>query len=245
MKSVIITGASKGIGAETARFFAQNGYNIIINFNNSEKKAIDLKNELNKDYPNITAEIFKCDVRNINECEKMVKYALSIFGKIDVLVANAGIAQIKPFIDTNENDFDNIINTNLKGTFNIIKTTLPNMISNKNGKIVTVSSMWGLNGASCEGIYSASKAGIIGLTKSLAKELGPSKINVNCVAPGFIATEMNADVNPEDVKDIINATPLQRVGTPRDVANAIFFLASDKSDFITGSVLSVDGAISI
>lgn len=245
MKSVIITGASKGIGAETARVFAQNGYNIIINFNNSEKKAIDLKNELNKDYPNITAEIFKCDVRNINECEKMVKYALSIFGKIDVLVANAGIAQIKPFIDTNENDFDNIINTNLKGTFNIIKTTLPNMISNKNGKIVTVSSMWGLNGASCEGIYSASKAGIIGLTKSLAKELGPSKINVNCVAPGFIATEMNADVNPEDVKDIINATPLQRVGTPRDVANAIFFLASDKSDFITGSVLSVDGAISI
>lgn len=245
MKSVIITGASKGIGAETARVFAQNGYNIIINFNNSEKKAIDLKKELTRDYTNITAEIFKCDVRDINECKKMVEYTLSIFGKIDVLVANAGIAQIKPFIDTNESDFENIINTNLKGTFNIIKATLPNMVSNKSGKIITISSMWGLNGASCESIYSASKTGIIGLTKSLAKELGPSKINVNCVAPGFIATEMNSDVKPEDVKAIVDATPLQRVGTPRDVANAIFFLSSDKSDFITGSVLNVDGAINL
>ncbi|MDD4110893.1 MAG: 3-oxoacyl-ACP reductase FabG [Clostridia bacterium] len=245
MKNVIITGASKGIGAETARVFAQNGFNVLINFNNSEEKAINLRNELNKTYPDITADIFKCDVKNFNECERMAKYANSIFGNIDVLVANAGVAQIKPFIDTTENDFENIINTNLKGTFNIIKATLPNMISNKSGKIVTVSSMWGLNGASCEGIYSASKSGIIGLTKSLAKELGPSKINVNCVAPGFIATEMNSNVKPEDVKSMVEATPLQRVGTPRDVADAIFFLASDKADFITGSVLSVDGAINL
>lgn len=244
-KSVVITGASKGIGAETARVFAENGYNILINYNNSEYKAVDLRNELNKKYPNIIAEIFKCDVKNMQECEKMAKYAISIFGNIDCLVTNAGIAQIKPLIDVTENDFEAIMNTNLKGTFNIIKSIIPNMISNQKGKIVTVSSMWGLNGASCEGVYSASKAGVIGLTKALAKELGASKINVNCVAPGFIATEMNSDIKPEEVKEIVESTPLQRVGTPRDVANAIYFLASDKSDFITGAVLNVDGAITI
>jgi 3-oxoacyl-[acyl-carrier protein] reductase len=245
MKSVIITGASRGIGAETARVFAKNGYNVLINYNKSEKEALSLRNELNKKYPKISTDIYKCDVRNIAECEKMAQYALSIWGKIDCLVTNAGIAQIKDITSTSEADFDNIIGTNLKGIFNSIKAISPNMISNQKGKIITVSSMWGLNGASCESVYSASKAGVIGLTKALAKEFGPSNININCVAPGFIATDMNKDIDKNVLLDIINATPLQRVGTSRDIANAIYFLASDKSDFITGTVLSVDGGIII
>lgn len=243
MKTVIITGASKGIGAETARVFAENGYNVIINYYKSEERALALKIELQNNFPDITADIFKCDIKKLKECEKMVEYALSAFGKIDCLVANAGVAQIKPFIDTTELDFDNIIDTNLKGVYNIIKAVLPNMISNKKGKIVTVSSILGLIGDSCESLYCASKFGVIGLTKSLAKELGGCGINVNSVAPGYIQTDMNANITQEEKEEIINATPLRRTGTPRDVAEAIYFLSSEKSNFITGTVLSVDGAI--
>lgn len=242
-KSVIITGASRGIGAETARVFAENNYNMLINYNTSEKNSINLRNELIKKFPDINVEIFKCDVKNYTECEKMVKYALSIFGNIDCLVANAGVSQIKLLIDTNEEDYCKIMDTNVKGTYNSIKSVLPHMLSNKKGKIITISSVLGLIGDSCESIYCASKFAIVGLTKSLAKELGPSGININCVAPGYIDTNMNREISQKEVKELIKGTPLQRIGTPRDVANAIYFLASDKSDFITGSVLNVDGSI--
>lgn len=240
-KSVIITGSSRGIGAETARVFAENGFNVLINYHKSEKKALDLRAELNKNFPNIVAEVFKCDVKSSEECKKMVQYALSIFGKIDVLVANAGASQIKPIIDTNEGDFNEIMDTNIKGTYNIIRATIPNMVANKKGKIVTVSSIWGICGASCESIYSSSKAAVIGLTKALSKELGPSKINVNCVAPGFVATEMNAKIKRETLMEIIDSTSLNRVATARNIADAIYFLSSDKADIITGSVLVLDG----
>jgi 3-oxoacyl-[acyl-carrier protein] reductase len=244
-KTAIITGASRGIGAETARLLAKNGYNVIINYNKSKECALKLKEEINRDYPDIGAEIYKCDVANYSECEKLVKFVLSIFGKVDVLVANAGIAQTKLLIDTTEDDFDKITEVNLKGVYNIVKTVTPNMISNHYGKIITVSSICGTCGSSCEVIYSASKAGIVGFTKALAKELGPSNINVNCVAPGLIDTEMTADTSYEEKKSIIDNTPIRRIGTPQDIANAILFLASDDASFINGCILNVDGGLVI
>ena len=166
---------------------------------------------------------------------------LSTFGKIDVIVANAGTSKIAPFIDLTENDYDEMLNTNLKGVFNTIKPFLASMIGQKSGKIVFVSSIWGLNGSSCESLYCASKAGQIGLMKSLAKELGPSNINVNCVCPGLIDTDMNSELSQEEKQQIIDETPLGRIGYPSDVANAIYFLSSEEASFITGQCLTIDG----
>lgn len=239
MKNVVITGASKGIGAETARTFARNGFNVIINYNKSEKEAVELRKEIKEKHPNLIVEIYKCDVSDFNQCKKMIDFSLSILGCVDVLVANAGISQVKPIIDTNEADFNNIINTNLKGVYNSIMSVLPNMLSNKNGNIVAVSSIWGTCGASCETLYSASKFGIIGLCKSLARELGPSNIKINCVAPGAIETEMNSDLSSLEKAEFCNSTPLGRFGTPEEVANAIYFLST--STFITGQTLTIDG----
>lgn len=243
MKNVIITGASKGIGAETASCFAENGFNVLINYNNSEENAIQLRKQLKEKFPNQIIEIFKCDVTNIDNCKDMVKFAISIFGSIDVLVANAGISQSKIIIDSCEQDFNAVINTNLKGVFNSVLSVLPHMISNKNGNIVFVSSIWGLRGASCESLYSASKSGIIGLCKSLAVELGPSNISCNCVAPGAIETDMNKNLSKKDKEIFCNLTPAGRFGKTNEVAKAILFLAT--SSFITGQILAVDGGYSV
>lgn len=243
MKNVIVTGASRGIGAQIAKDFAKAGYNVLINYNNSKEQALEVKKEINNQFPNVIAEIYKCDVSNLRECEEMTEYAISIFGKIDVLVANAGIAQIKPLIDVSEADINKLIGVNLLGVVNACKAVSKNMISNMFGQIITISSMWGLSGSSCEVLYSAAKAGVIGLTKALSKELGPSNITVNCICPGIINTEMNNSLSKEIIDEIVSSVSLGRIGEPKDISNVALFLASDAASYVTGATIQVDGGI--
>lgn len=242
-KTVIITGASKGIGRETALLFAKNEYNVVINYNKSEEQALLLENEINSKGKSAIA--IKADISNMNEVKAMVDETLKHFKSIDVLVNNAGIAEQKMFCDITENDWENMLKVNVTGMFNTCKCVMPFMIHKKEGKIINVSSIWGLVGASCEVHYSTSKAAIIGFTKALAKELGPSNIKVNCVAPGVINTDMNANLDRETIDTLKEETPLGTIGKPIDIANAIYFLASDKSNFITGQVISPNGGFVI
>lgn len=234
-KTVLVTGASRGIGEAVARLFYENGYNVIINYNSSENAAKKLCEEL----PGSIA--IRADVSNEDNVKNMILTSLNHFGKIDVLVNNAGIAGANLVTDITEQEWQRIFDVNVKGTFFVTKHTLPDMINRKKGKIINVSSMWGITGASCESCYSASKGAIIAFTKSLAKELGCSGINVNCVAPGFIDTEMNSNISEEDRVAFCDELPLGRMGTAYEVAQAILFLASDGADYITGQVLSPDG----
>ncbi len=238
-KTVIVTGASKGIGAATAILFAQKGYNVVINYNNSFESADILCRSLVSN--GFSASIHKANVANKLEVDLMIKETLYKYGSIDVLVNNAGIAYQNLITDTDEVDFDSIIDVNLKGVFNCCKAVTSPMVENKCGKIINISSMWGQVGASCEVAYSAAKAGVIGLTKALAKELAPSGITVNAIAPGLIETSMNANLSEEDIKDFIEGIPLGRIGNADDVANAALFLASDEAGYITGQVLGVNG----
>ena len=235
MKNIIVTGGSRGIGSAIARKFAKEGHRVILNFNKSFEESEKIKQEFPE---NII--LYQADVSNFIEVKKMCEYCINSFGKIDVLVNNAGIAQIKPFADITEEDWDNIINVNLKGVYNCTKGIIDNMIHHKSGKIINISSIWGEVGGSCEVHYSASKAGIIGFTKALAKEMGLSNIQVNCVAPGIIDTEMN---KMHDLEELKNDVPLNRIGTPEDVANVVYFLASDEASYITGQVISVNGGM--
>lgn len=235
MKNIIVTGGSRGIGAAIVRKFAKEGQRVILNFNKSFEEAEKIKQEFPE---NII--LYKANVSNFIEVKEMCEYCINSFGKIDVLVNNAGIAQIKPFADITEEDWDNIINVNLKGVYNCTKGVIDNMIHHKSGKIINISSIWGEVGGSCEVHYSASKAGIIGFTKALAKEMGLSNIQVNCVAPGIIDTEMN---KMHDLEELKNDVPLNRIGTPEDVANVVYFLASDEASYITGQVISVNGGM--
>lgn len=240
-KNVFITGGTRGIGKATVELFASKGFNVAFTYINSQNIAKQMEKELSIKYPNSIFQSFKANVASYEEMQDIAKKILSTFGKIDVIVANAGISKIAPFIDLTEQDYDEMLGINLKGVFNTIKPFLPAMIEQKNGKLVIVSSIWGLNGSSCESLYCASKAGQIGLMKSLAKELGPSNINVNCVCPGLIDTDMNSELSEEDKQQIIEETPMNRIGTPSDVASAIYFLSSDNATFITGQTLTVDG----
>ena len=240
-KVVLITGGSRGIGAECVRKFASKNYNVVFTYKNSEEKAQKLAADLKNEYKGCEVLPIKADVASFEEMQNVGNFICSIFGKIDVLVCNAGVAKIAPIIDVSNQDYENIMNTNLKGTFNAVKCAVPSMIKNMYGKIVIISSIWGIEGSSCESIYSASKAGQIGLMKSLAKELGPSNITVNSVAPGLIDTEMNNDLTPEDKQCIIDETPLVRIGNCLDVANSVYFLASDEASFITGETIKVSG----
>lgn len=242
-KTVLITGASKGIGAATAIMFAHAGYNVVINYNNSYEAATLLARSLKENGANVMA--FKANVANKLEVELMIKETLYKFGTIDVLVNNAGISQQKLFTDITEYDWDDMINVNLKGVFNCCQAVLPTMINNKSGKIINISSIWGVTGGSCEVHYSAAKAGVIGLTKALAKEVGPSGITVNCIAPGVIETNMNQHLSVEELNQLVDQTPIGRMGTTDDVAKAIYYLASSAGDFITGEVLNINGGISI
>lgn len=238
-KTVLITGASRGIGRAAAVTFAQNGYNVAINYNKSSEAAEKLCSEL-KQY-GVKAIALQSDVADKSAVDKMVQRIEDELEKITVLVNNAGIAEQALFSDITEEMWNRMFDVNVKGAYNCTQAVLPHMIHNKCGRIINVSSMWGISGASCEVHYSASKAALIGFTKSLAKEVGLSGITVNCVAPGVIATEMNGHLSEEIIEELKNETPLNRIGTPEDVAEAIFFLASDKASFITGQVLSVDG----
>lgn len=240
-KNVFITGGTRGIGKATVELFASKGFNVAFTYINSQNIAKQMEKELSIKYPNSIFQSFKANVASYEGMQDIAKKILSTFGKIDVIVANAGISKIAPFIDLTKQDYDEMLGINLKGVFNTIKPFLPSMIEQKNGKIVIVSSIWGLNGSSCESLYCASKAGQIGLMKSLAKELGPSNINVNCVCPGLIDTDMNSELSEEDKQQIIEETPMNRIGTPSDVVNAIYFLSSENATFITGQTLTVDG----
>lgn len=242
-KTVLITGASRGIGKESAILFAKSGYNVIINYLNSEKTAIELCDSLSI-YKNKYIAI-KADVSNTDQVNKMVDRATETFGTIDVLVNNAGIAQQKLFTEISSEDWDTMFNINVKGVYNCCKKVVPLMIQEKSGKIINISSIWGITGASCEVHYSAAKAAIIGFTKALAKELGPSNINVNCVAPGVIETDMNRTLDEETINLLKEETPLGNIGKCNDIAQTILFLASENSSFITGQVISPNGGFVI
>ncbi len=240
-KVVLITGAATGIGAETARCFAQAGCSVAVHYHTSEVQALALVEEIKA--AGASAVAVQADIRDGAAVDAMAGKVLGAFGRIDVLVCNAGIAQQKLFTDITPEEWDTMMDVNVGGVYRCCRAVLPGMISRKSGAIVTVSSIWGVTGASCETHYSASKAAVIGLTKALAKELGPSNIRVNCVAPGVIDTAMNAHLNEDAIASLKEQTPLCTLGTPRDVAEAIYYLASDKSGFITGQVLGVNGGM--
>lgn len=238
-KSVLITGASRGIGAAAARLLAARGYAVAINYCHSEAAAFALAEELTRE--GCTALPVRADVSDGVQCRKMIDTVLEKFCQLDTLVCNAGVSHFGLLSDLTDGEWRNIFGVNVDGVFHCCRAAIPHFVRRKAGKIVTVSSMWGQAGASCEAAYSASKAAVIGLTKALAKELGPSGITVNCVAPGVIGTEMNARLGPETLAELADGTPLGRIGTADEAARAIAFLASPDADFITGQVLGVSG----
>ncbi|EQH69124.1 elongation factor P 5-aminopentanone reductase [Clostridioides difficile] len=242
-KTVLITGGARGIGKAMSKAFAKEGYNVLVNFNKSENEAKELYTILNE--KNFSVKLFKANISNREDVEDMVDYCIKEFGGLDVLVNNAGVSQDKLFTDITDEDWDNMMNINLKGSFYCSQVALKYMISEKKGNIINISSIWGISGASCEVHYSITKAGIIGMTKALAKEVGPSNIRVNSIAPGVINTDMLSGYNEEDIDALEEETPLMRLGTPEDIANCAIFLASDKSNFITGQVISPNGGFVI
>ncbi len=243
-KHVLITGASRGIGAATARRFAQGGWNVSIHYHKSRAQALDLAEELAG--MGCKTTLVQGDVSQPEQARELVEQAQQALGALDALVCNAGVAlPIQLLTDTTDSQWRQVMGTDLDGVFHVLRAAIPGMVSQKAGSIVTVSSMWGVTGGSCEAPYSAAKAGVVGLTKALAKELGPSHIRVNCVAPGAIETEMTAFLSPEDREALAQEAPLGRMGTPEDVADAIYFLAGEQAGFITGQVLCVDGGMVI
>jgi len=242
-KTVLITGASHGIGRETALIFAAQGYNVAVNYYRSEQEARELLICL--DNMGCASLPVRADVSDKAAVTAMQEKVTRRFGAVDVLVNNAGIAQTKLFTDITAEDWHRMFAVHVDGIFNCLQAFLPQMISQKNGKIINVSSIWGLVGASCEVHYSAAKAAVIGLTKALAKEVGPSHVQVNCVAPGVIDTAMNTDLDEATRRELEEKTPLRIIGSTRDIAETILFLASDKADFITGQVISPNGGFVI
>ncbi len=243
MPAVFITGASRGIGRATALLFARHGYLTAVNYNSSEKESLELVRNI-KESGGFAVAI-RGDVSDFDRCRDMIKEAEAQLGPVDVLINNAGIACDRLFTDTSPEEWSRVFAVNVNGAYNCCRAVLSGMISRKRGSIVNLSSMWGITGGSCEVAYSASKAAVIGFTKALAKELGPSGIRVNCVAPGVITTDMNARLSEDDLAALAEETPLCRIGTPEEAAEAIYYLASDKARFITGAVLSVNGGIVI
>ncbi len=229
MRKVLVTGASRGIGAAIAREFSKNGDKVFINYNTSREKAENLAREINGIA--VWADVADPDA---------VKEMLQKTGDIDVLINNAGFAQFSMFDALSDEDWHRMIDVTLSGAFYCTRGVLPHMIHQKQGSIINISSIWGVTGASCEVAYSTAKAGLIGMTKALAKEVGPSGIRVNCIAPGVIDTDMNAMLTPDTISDLIEEIPLGRIGTPEDIAKAVLFLAEPNS-FITGQVLSING----
>jgi 3-oxoacyl-[acyl-carrier protein] reductase len=237
-KKVLIIGGSRGIGAEAVRLFTAEGCSVVFTYHRSELAADALRQETG-------AVPVRCDVKHPDSVRIAVDKASGVLGHIDVLICNAGTADYGLVTDISESRWEEVIDTDLNGVFYCIRNVLPAMISRKSGCIITVGSMWGETGASCEVAYSAAKAGVIGLTKALAKEVGPSGIRVNCVSPGMIDTDMNASFSEDDVRAIADDTPLCRTGDPAEVAKVMKFLASDDSSFITEQVVGVNGGLVI
>ena len=237
-KTVFITGGSRGIGASAVFEFARRGYNVAFTYLNSKENAEKIAKSTG-------ACAILCDISNSEDVNNAIKIATEAYGKIDILINNAGISEFALFTDITDEMWRKMIDTNLSSAFYASRAVLPQMINRKSGVIINVSSMWGQVGAACETHYSVSKAGMIGLTKALAKEVGPSNIRVNCVCPGTIDTEMNAHLSSEDKECLINDTPLGKIGKCEDVVNSLIFLSEDSSAFITGQVLGVNGGFII
>ena len=233
----IVTGASKGIGREITKELAQEGIQVIANYNKSEKEAKSLQEELAK--KNIKLDIFKADVSKREEAKKLISYALEKYGKIDILINNAGISEYKLFTDETDEDWNRVINTNLYSAFIMSQEASYNMIHNKKGCIINISSIWGIVGGALEVLYSISKAGIDGMTKALAKELGPSNIRVNSIAPGMINTKMNSKFTKQEIEEIKEEIPLEKIGEPSDIAKCVKWLIKDT--YTTGQVISING----
>ncbi len=239
-KTAIVTGASRGIGRQTAKKLVEDGFFVAAIYSSNEAAARELEKEC---FPNVKA--YKCDVSDCEQVKKTVNEVLSDRGEIEVLVNNAGIAQQKLFTDITDEDWNRMISVNLSGPFYFARSVLPAMISKKSGKIINIASMWGETGGSCEVHYSASKAGLIGMTKALAKEVGLSGICVNAVSPGVVLTDMMNAFSQEDIDALKDEIPLAKIGTANDIAEAVSFLASEKSAYITGQVISVNGGMVI
>ena len=241
MKTVIVTGGSRGIGAAIVKELALKKYNVVLNYNKSEKEAEKIKEKLKENDINI--EIFKADVSDKKQAKELIEFTLNKFKNIDVLINNAGIDQIKPFMEITENDWNTMFKINLNSVFNCTQEALKNMIHNKKGCIINISSIWGITGASCEVHYSASKAAIDGMTKALAKELGPSNIRVNSIAPGLVNTEMNKELSKEDLEELKKEIPLGRIAQPEEIAKSVEWLIED--EYVSGQIISVNGGWNI
>ena len=232
-KVAIVSGGSRGIGASIVETLASSGFDVVLNYRFSANKANDIASK----FSNVVT--FQADVSDHAQVKSLVDFTISKFGRIDLLVNNAGIDCINTLSDTSDSDFDTVLRNNLYSAFYLSKEVSPYMINAKSGLIINISSIWGIVGASCEMAYSVSKAGLDAMTKSLAKELGPSNIRVNSIAPGIIDTDMNSFLSKEELSEIVNDIPLERIGLPSDVANTVLFL--DKNSYITGQVIQVTG----
>ena len=230
---ILVTGASRGIGREIATNLAKNGHKVIANYNKSEEQALRLKNE------SLNIDIYKADVSKRQEVKQMTDYIIKKYGKIDVLINNAGISVNKLFTDVTDEVWQKTINTNLYSAFCVTQEVLPNMIHNKNGCIINISSVWGIVGASCETVYAITKAGLDAMTKSLAKELGPSNIRINSIAPGIIDTDMNKNLSQQNLDDIKQEIPLNKIGSTLDISKCVQWLIEDR--YTTGQVISING----
>ena len=236
-KIIVVTGSSRGIGAAIVKHLAKLGYTVILNYNKSEASAKNVESELKKQ--GYTVDVFRADVSKPMEAKNLIDFAINKYGKIDVLINNAGICQDKLFTEITDEDWQNMMNNNLNSAFYCSREAAKNMIHNKQGLIINMSSIWGLTGGSMEVHYSTTKAGLIGLTKALAKELGPSNIRVNAIAPGIIDTDMNRGYSKEDLEELKNEIPLERIGTVNNIAKSVAWLIED--DYTTGEVISING----
>lgn len=241
IKTVLVTGGSRGIGKEVALKFAENGYNIVINYVSDKTDVKKLEEEFNE--KGVKSLILKADVSKVEEVDELVKKAIEEFGQIDVLVNNAGITKDNLLMRMSEEEFDKVIEINLKGTYLVTKAVTKYMMKKRSGSIVNLSSVVGVAGNAGQCNYSASKAGIIGFTKSVAKELASRNIRANAVAPGFIETDMTSVLTDAVKENIYNQIPLKRMGNAKEVAELIYFLGSEKSSYITGQVINVDGGM--
>ena len=239
-KVAFVTGGAKGIGSAIVKRFIKDGYKVAFTYNNSEDKAKNLVNELGEN-----CKAYKLDITDSNAVNAVIADVENTFGEIFVLVNNAGIAEQSLFTDITDEMWHKMIETNLSGAFYCSRAVLKYMINRKCGKIINISSIWGETGGSCEVHYSSAKAGLIGMTKALAKEVGLSGITVNCVSPGVILTDMTSHFDEDTMNELKNETPLNKIGTPSDVAGAVSFLASPDADFITGQDLAVNGGMNI
>ena len=242
-KIALITGGSRGIGAACVRAFAEAGYSVVFLYNRSREKAEALVQSLRAEGRDVAA--FPCDVADAAQVQAVITEILRSYRRIDALVNCAGIAHIGLFTDMTEAEWDHLFAVNVRSAFSVTKAVLPGMISRQQGAIVNVSSMWGEVGASCEVAYSATKAALIGMTKALAKEVGPSGVRVNCVTPGVIDTDMNAQLTDADREELAEETPLGRIGEAVEVAKTILYLCGEGASFITGQVLGVSGGLVI